>query len=333
MKSKKKTALILSLCLLIVAAVIYIAGLQIESNTKREDVLFVKTTSPEEWIETSSLNAIDKKITSIFFTLRSIDKLKRGRYERKNNETLWHLVSRMRSGEQDPLRVNIDRLQTIEELCGRLGSKLYHDSTTFLNYFRADTTLSNNQTTFNCLPCIITPDEYEFYWTISPKEFLKKMKSVRDTFWNSKNDRLAESIHLSRNEVCILASIVKAETGNRNEAPIIAGLYLNRLKLKIPLQSDPTAMFRQRKDIKRVLNSDIEAQHEFNTYRIIGLPPGPICFVEDFYLESVLQPQIHNYLYMCAEPGMTGKHKFTGSYDEHLENAKSYHKWLDKKGT
>jgi UPF0755 protein len=92
-------------------------------------------------------------------------------------------------------------------------------------------------------------------------------------------------------------------------------------------------MFRQRKDIKRVLNSDIEAQHEFNTYRIIGLPPGPICFVEDFYLESVLQPQIHNYLYMCAEPGMTGKHKFTGSYDEHLENAKSYHKWLDKKGT
>jgi UPF0755 protein len=129
-----------------------------------------------------------------------------------------------------------------------------------------------------------------------------------------------------------LASIVRAETGKRDEAPIIAGLYINRLKRGIPLQSDPTAIFRREDEKQRVLNSDIENPHDYNTYVITGLPPGPICFVEDFYMLSVLEHTQHNYIYMCAEPGLTGRHSFTASYSEHLNNASRYHKWLDSRG-
>ena len=332
MNSKKKTiAIFLLIAILLGIVVILVINTVHQTTSESEIILLRNNSAPNEWLATSSLGMTEKTLASIFCKVRRIDKLKRGRYVRKIDESLWQLISRMRSGEQDPLRVKIDQLNTIEEMCGILGEKLFHDSITFLNYFQADTTLTNNKTTFECLPCLIAPNEYEFYWTISPHEFLKKMRSVRDAFWNDTNDQLAQSVQLTRDKVCILASIVKAETSNKNEASTISCLYLNRLRQNIPLQSDPTAIFRQRKDVRRVLTSDIEANHEFNTYKIIGLPPGPICFVEDFYLKSVLQPQKHNYIYMCAEPGMTGKHKFTSSYSEHLINAKNYHLWLDRK--
>lgn len=332
MKSKKTIAIIISIALLLGIVMLFVINEVHHPTSESEIILLRNNSTPKDWLAASSLGITDKTLASIFCNVRRIDKLKRGRYVRKINESLWELISRMRSGEQDPLRIKIDQLDTIEEMCGILGENLYHDSTSFLNYFQSDTTLTDNKTTFECLPCLIAPNEYEFYWTISPQEFLKKMRSVRDAFWDDTNDQLAQSVQLNRNEVCILASIVKAETGNKNEAATISGLYLNRLKQNIPLQSDPTAIFRQRKDVKRVLTSDIETHHEFNTYKITGLPPGPICFVEDFYLKSVLRPQIHNYIYMCAEPGMTGKHKFTSSYSEHLINAKKYHLWLDRKG-
>ena len=136
---------------------------------------------------------------------------------------------------------------------------------------------------------------------------------------------------LSISEVTTLASIVKAETGQRNEATKIAGLYLNRLRSGIPLQSDPTAIFGRKSNVRRVYLSDIQADSPYNTYKIKGLPPGPINFPEDGYLDAVLQAEEHEYIYMCAEPGGTGKHRFSKNLSEHERNRSEYIAWLNQK--
>jgi len=137
---------------------------------------------------------------------------------------------------------------------------------------------------------------------------------------------------MSKEEVVILASIVKAETGATEEAPRIAGLYLNRLRTGMPLQSDPTAIFGRRKSTQRVYLTDIQSDSPYNTYKFVGLPPGPINFPETIYIDAVLQAEQNNFVFMCAEPGSTGKHRFAKSLSEHERNRKEYVTWLDKKG-
>jgi UPF0755 protein len=155
------------------------------------------------------------------------------------------------------------------------------------------------------------------------------MKEESDKLWNSKRTSECELLALSKREVIILASIVKAETSNLAEAPIVAGLYLNRLRIGMPLQSDPTALFGRRKSTGRVYLSDIQSDTPYNTYKFKGLPPGPINFVEDIYIDAVLHPQKHGYIYMCAEPGGTGKHLFATNLHGHEQNRAAYIRWLN----
>jgi UPF0755 protein len=126
-------------------------------------------------------------------------------------------------------------------------------------------------------------------------------------------------------EVSILGSIVQAESVRRDEAPVIAGLYINRLKQGIPLQADPTLVFAVGDfTLKRVLNEHKEVDSPYNTYKNRGLPPGPINMPELSTLDAVLNFTPSNYLYMCAKEDFSGRHNFTASYNEHLRNAARY---------
>jgi UPF0755 protein len=126
---------------------------------------------------------------------------------------------------------------------------------------------------------------------------------------------------------------VQAEQNAKiNEQPVVAGLYLNRLNLNMPLQCDATLKFANNAfHVQRVLNEDKNIDSKYNTYKYPGLPPGPINLPEINAIDAVLNAEKHNYLYMCAKEDFSGYHNFTSSYKQHLINAKKYQSELNKR--
>jgi UPF0755 protein len=133
--------------------------------------------------------------------------------------------------------------------------------------------------------------------------------------------------------VCTLASIIDEETANNAEKPMIAGMYLNRIQKEMPLQADPTVKFALKNfALKRIYHDMLTTNSPYNTYRNVGLPPGPIKIASIAGIDAVLNRVAHNYLYMCAKEDFSGKHNFAVSYSEHLRNAAKYSKALNERG-
>jgi UPF0755 protein len=175
------------------------------------------------------------------------------------------------------------------------------------------------------------PNTYEVYFNVSAEDLIDRMHEEYEKFWNEERKQKADSIGLTTIEISILASIVQAEAVKREEAPVIAGLYINRLKKDIPLQADPTLVFAVGDfTLKRVLNEHKEIDSPYNTYRNRGLPPGPVNMPEVFALEAVLNYTRSNYIYMCAKEDFSGNHNFTNSYRQHLNNAVKYQRALTR---
>jgi UPF0755 protein len=240
------------------------------------------------------------------------------------------LVNKFKGKLQDAIPIRLENMRNIFELCGRLGRKLKADSLDFVNYLLSDTNLNQLGTDPLNVIGFIPPNTYHFNYATSPEAFMDRMLKNYRVFWTEEKIQLAAKIGLDPKEVIILASIVKAETAKNDEAPKIAGLYLNRLRIDMPLQSDPTATYGQQlQHVSRVTSSHTQQASIFNTYQFAGLPPGPISFPESIYLQAVLQAESHDFLYMCAQPEQTGYHNFSRTYGEHQRYANQYHAWLN----
>lgn len=134
---------------------------------------------------------------------------------------------------------------------------------------------------------------------------------------------------LTQLEVMTLASIVEEETVISNERPIVAGLYMNRLKKNMSLQADPTVIFALGGERpKRVLNVHLKIDSPYNTYKHTGLPPAPIRFVSTSSIDAVLNYAHHKYLYMCAKEDFSGYHNFSATLSGHNINAIKYQRAL-----
>jgi UPF0755 protein len=155
-----------------------------------------------------------------------------------------------------------------------------------------------------------------------------------NNFWNDERQKKAKSLNLTPIQVATLASIVQCEQSvHREEQPTIAGLYLNRLRIGMALQSDPTVVFAIGDfSVRRVTGAMLEVDSPYNTYKHTGLPPSPITFPEKTALDAVLDYDHNDYIYMCAKADFSGKHSFAKTYAQHLQNAKEYRKALDKRG-
>jgi UPF0755 protein len=269
---------------------------------------------------------------SLAARLKRLHEIKPGRYCLKQGMTANEMIREFRSGGQPTLTLRIDDVTSLEELAGKLGSHLLRDSLYFMEQFSNDSLLKSLEINPTNVSCYIRPNTYDFYWNMTAETFLQRMKKEYDRIWTSNRNDQAQQLSITPCEAVILASIVKAETSVKDEAPRIAGLYLNRLRQEIPLQSDPTTLFGKRTGAKRVYASDLENDSPYNTYKIKGLPPGPINFPEDIYIDAVLKAEKNAYIYMCAEPGGTGRHRFTASYAEHENNRRAYINWLNKAG-
>jgi len=180
---------------------------------------------------------------------------------------------------------------------------------------------------------MVLPNTYELYWNTPPEKVLERLHKEYRNWWSDDRQKKAQSIGLTPFQVATLAAIVQEETNYQPEMATIAGVYMNRLKMGMPLQADPTLKFALRDPtIRRVLNKDTQVESPYNTYKYKGLPPGPICVPSIATLEAVLNYQTHNYLYFCASPDFNGSHRFAANYSDHLRNARAYQQALTQRG-
>ena len=171
------------------------------------------------------------------------------------------------------------------------------------------------------------------FWNVKAEKIFDRMYKEYEKFWTDERKQKAAAIPLTQLQVSTLASIVEAETNSRAEKPIVAGLYINRLKRNMPLQADPTVIFALGDfTVKRVLNAHTRIESPYNTYQNTGLPPGPIRIPTLAGLDAVLDYDRNNYIFMCAKETLNGEHNFASTWAEHKKNAAKYQKALNERG-
>lgn len=258
--------------------------------------------------------------------------VKPGRYRLPKGMSLRAIARMLHAGTQEPVRVTFSNVDHLYELAGRLGRALEPDSIAFLKAFldpAQQQAVGLNDAT---LISLFLPNTYELWWTTTPERFIARMRQEHAAFWNAARRAKADSLGLSPPEVSTLASIVQAETVKMADAPTIAGVYLNRLRIGMPLQADPTLKFALGVDsVQRILHRDMEVDSPYNTYRHAGLPPGPINMPEPRFIDAVLSPPRHEYLYFCARADLSGYSDFARTYEQHLVNARRYQKALNQR--
>ncbi|SDQ04589.1 UPF0755 protein [Chryseobacterium soldanellicola] len=262
---------------------------------------------------------------------------KAGRYHFQSGMGNTNLVNMIKAGNQTENSFRIGDFGDIYQMVGKVTKKTEKDSLQFvkdLNSIATEKGYNNAED----LKKYFFIDTYNFFWTVTPKEFFKKFNDQYDDFWNSERKAKEQQSGLTRDQIYALASIVYKESGGKkDEMRTIAGLYLNRYRKGMKLQSDPTVIYAINKQtnfkesIKRVLYKHLSTPSPYNTYANAGIPPGPICIVDKNSVDAVLNAENNNFIFMCADPARFGYHKFTASAEEHAINAKAYQDWLNSK--
>lgn len=265
------------------------------------------------------------------------ENIKPGRFLFTRGMNSYDLVRTMRSNV--PVKLAFNNQERLENFAGRVGSQIEPDSLLLLNTFKDSIFLKENGFNDENVLVMFIPNTYEVYWNISAEKFRDKMVKEYRNFWNKERIGKAAKQGLTPIEATILASIVHKESVKKDERPRIAGVYLNRMRLGMPLQADPTVIFAiKKKDndfeqvIKRVFYNDLTMSSPYNTYVNIGLPPGPIAMPDITALEAVLDPEKNDFIYFCASVNRFGYHEFAATLPEHNKNAKKYSDWINSQG-
>lgn len=283
------------------------------------------------------ISKIDSSISTKGFKLladhNSFDKRKRsGKFAIKDGDCMHSIYRRIVSNEQTPVKLVVPSTRSLHQMVGAISKQLMLDSLELLDFTRHPIYISRIGYTTETFPSLFIPNTYEVYWDIKPEKLMTRFMNERRKFWNEERLAKAKKLNMTPEEVATLASIVDEETNDNEEKPIVAGLYINRLKRGIPLQADPTVKFALGDPARRrILNKDLEVESPYNTYKNTGLPPGPIRIATLQALESVLNYKKHDYLYMCAKEDFSGTHNFAKTLSEHNANAKRYQQALNKK--
>ena len=261
------------------------------------------------------------------------ENIRTGKYAIQPDEGIITVLRKLKNGHQEPVRLTIPESRTTDRLAGALSRKLMMDSLALSVLLKDSTLCAKMGYDTATIVCLFVPNTYEVYWNTSIDNFMNRMKKEHDKFWNNNRQAKAAALGLNPNEVCTLASIIDEETSNNPEKPMIARMYLNRLKKGMPLQADPTVKFAL-KDfaLKRIYHNMLSTDSPYNTYKNVGLPPGPIKVASVAGIDAVLNAPDHQYLYMCAKEDFSGTHNFASSYSEHLRNAAKYSKALNERG-
>ncbi len=265
--------------------------------------------------------------------IRLDEKLKPGRYQVTDGMSNWDLIKMLMKGRQETFDVVFKYAERKEEIARFFSHQLEADSNT-INFLLNDSLFTHNLGfDSNTIMCLFIPNTYNFYWNTRSLSVLERMHKEYRKFWNVKRLTRAFQNQMTPIQVSILASIVQKETNKIDEMPVVAGVYINRLRKGIPLQADPTVIYAWNdKNIRRVTHLHTSILSPYNTYINTGLPPGPICTPSIQAIEAVLNYEPHNYFYFCAKEDFSGYHSFAETLEQHILNARRYQRALNANG-
>lgn len=256
-------------------------------------------------------------------------KISPGRFVLRRNMTNLQALEVLTTARQEPVRVTFTNARIYTELSEKITRNVGVHPEEFDESL--DRFIANNPEGFTreTIMAMFIPNTYEVYFNIVPDELVARLYEEYKKFWNESRLAKAKALGLTPIEVSTLASIVQAENHREDEAPRIAGLYINRLKKNMPLQADPTLVFAVGDfSIKRVLDKHKEVDSPYNTYKNAGLPPGPINMPGIPMIDAVLNYEQHDYIYMCSKEDFSGYHNFAKTLSEHNRNAAAYQRAL-----
>jgi UPF0755 protein len=342
---KLRSIISIVLVVIVVAASVY--GYMIfrkifDSNTSfsdRQTYVYIPTnaTYPEaEKIISEYVNDIEKFRMSAE-KMSYPQNVRPGRFLLKSGMNNFDIIKALRVNV--PVKVTFNNQERIEDFAARISQQIEPDSLTILQVITEQDFLSSIEISQDAALTMFIPNTYEFYWNTTASQFREKMLNEYRRFWNEERLLKAAALNMTPEQVSILASIVQKETVKVDERPKVAGAYLNRLRIGMPLQADPTAVYAYKKNtnnfnqvIKRVMNFHTQIESPYNTYMVAGLPPGPIAMPDISSIDAVLNYEKHDFIYFCASVERFGYHEFAKTLTQHNINAAKYQRWLNKQG-
>lgn len=315
-----------------IGAIYYIDN--VRPNFSERFTLFVySTTSSAELLDSIKSAGKVKSPASLERCARKMDlehNVRPGKYVFSQSATSIYVIRSLVNGWQSPHNLTLSgTTRSKQKLARKISSQMMVDSLTIDSLLRDDAFLSRYGFDSEHIFAMFLPDTYQVYWTDSPEKIFDRFKKEYDRFWTQNRLEKATALNLTQMQVSVLASIVSGETLKSFEYPVIAGVYLNRLRRRQPLQADPTVAFCYDYSINRILKKHLQIDSPYNTYKYAGLPPAPINIPSKACIDAVLNPQEHNYIYFCASPDFDGTHRFAVTYEEHKKNARQYQRALN----
>ena len=333
----KITLVALAVAALLAGAAGFVLGRYYSDNRKpnftKDYVLYVHPDMTAEQVMDSlqaGAGTLRPKSLQRAFSEMEVDRdMKPGRYVVDPSCVSMYVARMLVYGWQTPQNLTLSgTLRKKDRIAQRISSQMMVDSASVADALNDREFLAGYGFTPENVFALILPDTYEMYWTASVKDIFDRFKKEYDAFWTPERLAKADAQGLSRMEVSIMASIVSGETLKAFEYPVIAGVYLNRYKIGMKLQADPTIAFCYDYTLDRILKKHLSVDSPYNTYKHVGLPPAPINVPPKACLDAVLNPEKHKYIYFCASPAFDGTHRFAVTYSEHLKNAHAFQREL-----
>ena len=333
----KKVKLIIIALLALALIVTLCAAPYFFMGAPAEGVVKVRKGSTIEAISDSVKAHVDetfgKRVATMMNLMGAKVENREGAFRITKGMSPFTAARRIKNGVQDGIRFTFNNVRTLDEWTERWGETFMGDASDMRKALKDSAVCAKYGKTPQTIACLLMPDTYEFYWDITPEKMLDRMNGYYNDFWTNERKAKAERLGLTPDEVATVASIVEEETVKADERGKVARLYLNRYQQGMRLQADPTVKFAIGDfSIKRITVPMTQINSPYNTYRVDGLPPGPIRLPEKSTIDAVLDAPQHDYLYMCARADFSGYHDFTRDYDSHLANAHRYQDALNSRG-
>lgn len=259
-----------------------------------------------------------------------------GRYKITDGMSLFRLVRMLKSGRQSAVKMVIIKERTKELFAGRFGKGRKYDtefdSLQMIHFLNNPDSLKNYDLDTNTVMGVVIPLTYEINWNTQPSKVFKQLYTAYTLFWNQERLRKCKELGFEPMQVTTIASIVEEETNLKEDKYKIASTYLNRLRIGMPLQADPTIKFALKDfGLRRILHKHLEVNSPYNSYRNKGLPPGPICTPSSESIDAVLDAPVTDYLYFVASDRFDGSSVFTSNLKDHQKFVRLYQKALDQR--
>lgn len=266
------------------------------------------------------------------------ENLKPGKYKLNTSDSNNEIINRILSGTQEEVKLMIKNEPTIFHLASSVSKKIEADSAEIVQAIIDWGMKKDPHINAETVKIYFVPNTYNYFWPTTGEKFVEKMVKEFDKVWNEERQQKAEAMNFTPLQVYTLASIVQMEASKVDEQPKVAQAYLNRLAKDMRLEADPTSIYAYKlqngfhNKIQRVYSGHLATPSDYNTYRVKGLPPAPICLPNTTAVDAVLNPENHPFVYFCADPDRPGYHSFTNDYEEHKRNAEKYRNWLNQRG-